>query len=172
MGDLREDIREGENKLEKLARQVPGFAGYKEREIRRNADKIQRTFLAAELSRAKNRLQEMSRPLVAQGRLELIAEMDRLTGKIDRAADLIRTAEYGYSGFFDPIKIDESSLDRLYEHDLTLLSQASAINESVLALGAALEGEDAADAMKVLERNIAGFDLQAGQREKILREVK
>jgi len=172
LGDIREDIRAGENNLEKLARQVPGFAGYKEREARRNADKIQRTFLAEELSRERGRLQEIARPLVAQGKLELLAELDRLTGKIEKVADRIRTAAYGYTGFFDPVKIDETHLDRLYEYDLLLLSQVSAISESVLALSAALAGDDATDALKALERNIVSFDQQIGQREKIVMEVK
>ena len=47
--DLVSKIQEGQNFLEKIASRIPGFAGYREKERRRDADRINREHLAVQL---------------------------------------------------------------------------------------------------------------------------
>ena len=55
--DIKKQSEEERNALERLLHTVPGFKGYFERELRRDADKVQRMFLVAKLRGARDRLQ-------------------------------------------------------------------------------------------------------------------
>ena len=44
---------------------------------------------------------------------------------------LIRHASYGYSGFFDQVKIQEAEFDRIYQYDLSLVTDVEALEASV-----------------------------------------
>jgi hypothetical protein len=109
------------NLLEKLADAVPGLKGYREKEARRDTDKRFREYLATRIDGARAALDEKKRRQVNEGRLEKLDEMDRLSQKLFKLANSIRHATYGYSGFFDQVKIQEAELDRIYQYDLSLL---------------------------------------------------
>ena len=53
MNDEMERARDRRNILEKLGAKIPGFHGYLEREMRREVDKLQRDWLAAQVDRAR-----------------------------------------------------------------------------------------------------------------------
>jgi hypothetical protein len=171
--DLREKIKSQENSLEQLARKIPGFMGYKDREQRRNADKIQRTYMAEQLAREKSRLLDTATPLSRGGNLELVAEVDRLSKLLDKITDKIRYADYGYTGFFDSLKINEAELDRVYEFDLELADLIGAISEATTALESAIEKkeEGAPGKLKTVEAAIKKMEERFSEREKVLKGV-
>ena len=119
------------NLLEKLADAIPGLKGYREKESRRDTDKRFRDYLADRIDRARGTLDEQKRQLVNQGKLDGLAELDRLSQKMMKSANQIRHASYGYSGFFDQVKIRENELDRIYQHDLSMLSDVEALEASL-----------------------------------------
>lgn len=123
--------------LEKLADAIPGLKGYREKESRRDTDKRFRDYLADRVDRARASLDEMKRTLVNQGKLDGLAELDRLSQKLFQSANQIRHASYGYSGLFDEVKIRENELDRIYDHDLSMLNDVEAIEVSLKDPGAA-----------------------------------
>jgi hypothetical protein len=127
------------NFLEKLADAVPGLKGYREKESRRDTDKRFRDYLADRIDRARGSLDETKRTLVNQGKLDGLAELERLSQKMIKAANQIRHASYGYSGFFDQVKIKENELDRLYQLDLSMLSDVEALETSLKNPNAANE---------------------------------
>ena len=53
MNDGMERARDRRNILEQLGAKIPGFRGYLEREMRREVDKLQRDWLAAQVDRAR-----------------------------------------------------------------------------------------------------------------------
>jgi hypothetical protein len=119
------------NMLEKLADAIPGLKGYREKESRRDTDKRFRDYLADRIDRARGSLDELKRTLVNQGKLDGLAELDRLSQKLFQAANQVRHASYGYSGFFDQVKIRENELDRIYEHDLSMMADVEALEASL-----------------------------------------
>ncbi len=119
------------NLLERLADAIPGLKGYREKESRRDTDKRFRDYLADRIDRARGSLHELKRTLVNQGKLDGLAELDRLSQKLFQSANQIRHASYGYSGFFDQVKIQENELDRIYEHDLSMLTDVEALEVSL-----------------------------------------
>jgi hypothetical protein len=70
-----------------------------------------------------------------KGQLGPLAELDRLSARMQQMADTIRYASYGYAGIFDVEKIREEELDRLYAFDLSLVDEVEAIQSKVTELG-------------------------------------
>lgn len=173
MEDLREKIKAQENSLEQLVRKIPGFAGYKDREQRRNADKIHRDFMAEQLAREKSRLLDAAFPFCKGENLELAAEVDRLSKIFDKVTDKIRHADYGYTGFFDSLKVGEAELDQVYDFDLGLVGMVSAVSEAIMAIVAQLEKkeEGTPKILKGVERALRELDEKFSEREKVLKGV-
>jgi predicted aminopeptidase len=120
MDDLRERVERDETPLQKLAQRIPGFSGYREREIRRNADQQLRLSLVRLLDEKRALLDARQRQAAMDTDLKVAHALDRLTKRLERVRDGIRFADYGYTGWFDAVKIKEAELDRLYDYDASL----------------------------------------------------
>jgi hypothetical protein len=118
MTDGYDAAHEQRNWLERLGNKIPGFRGYLEKEMRREVDKIQRDWLAAQIDRARDALGAHIRNWSRRGNLEVLDLAGSADKALDRLANRIRHADYGYSGFFDAVKIREEQLERLYAFDL------------------------------------------------------
>src|SRR3990172_7310562 len=119
------------NWLENLADAIPGLKGYRDKEARRDTDKRFREYLASRVEAARKTIEEVKRARVNEGRLDGLDELDRLSQKLMKTASLIRYASYGYSGFFDQVKIQETELDQIYQFDLSLLTEVEALENSM-----------------------------------------
>jgi hypothetical protein len=56
--------------------------------------------------------------LIKLGKLEFVDDMESAVIKIQTVMDKVRTATYGYSGFFDAVKINEKELEAIYNYDM------------------------------------------------------
>lgn len=119
-----ERVQESEKLLERLMLVVPGFRGYKLREQRREADKIVRNHIYRVLEQSREDLTRCLQVLSDNKATELAEPMNRLMAKLDRVAEKINHASYGYSGFFDSIKIEEPELDNMLSYDTQLMDSA------------------------------------------------
>jgi len=117
--------------LEELADRIPGVKGYREKEHRRDTDKRLRESMASELDRARERLVALQKGFVSAGKLDIVGQADGVSRKLQRAADALRYASYGYSGFFDQLKVREEELERLYDYDSAMLANIKAVRERV-----------------------------------------
>ncbi len=104
--------------MKSLADKIPGYRGYAEKEARREADKELRTATAAAFASQVTRITRVQEQMINQGDFERVDDLDRSIGALQHLADRIRTASYGFTGFFDDDKVDEVVLDRLYAFDL------------------------------------------------------
>ncbi|MFH1267132.1 MAG: hypothetical protein ABIK89_15500 [Planctomycetota bacterium] len=119
------------NLIESILRYVPGFRGYLEKEYRRDSDELGREWLADRLQRSKRAIDELARPLADAGKIDLLPQLDRLRGRLDKLIARIRGAMQGYSGFFDLVRVREDLLDRVYEHDLGLFQEVDALGRGI-----------------------------------------
>src|SRR5437868_12816342 len=117
--------------LHKIAGIVPGYHGYVDRERRRDADKILRTQLARQYTSQRERLTRVQQDLLSAHRLDLIAQLDREAGALQRFIDRLSTATYGYAGLFDPIKVEASDLDQLYAFDMSLATGIDQVSAAI-----------------------------------------
>ena len=139
MVDIKGTIEAGKGGLERLIGSIPGYKGYKEKDVRRDADKVLRVYIADRLDEQKRRLSDLQLQLISSGQLDLLDDLESAVKKIQLLADRVRTATYGYAGFFDVIKVKEDQLDALYDFDNALLDEvakiAAAIEQVKTSLG-------------------------------------
>jgi hypothetical protein len=131
MTDLVSKIKGARNFFENIVAAIPGFKGYVERSNRRDADKLLRTTVAARYEEQWARISELQRRLVSEGQIENVDDLEASVMKLRALVDRVRHAAYGYSGFFDAVKVNEAELNKLYEYDSALLDKVTQITGAV-----------------------------------------
>jgi len=116
---------------ERILAALPGFRGYKEKEIRRESDRLIRNHLYQRLMEGRADLRATFQTLSDRRVQEVLSDMDRLTMRFDRVSEKINHASYGYAGFFNIVKIEEEKLDKMIEFDNGLLDGVDNIIEEV-----------------------------------------
>jgi hypothetical protein len=127
---------------ERIAAALPGFRGYKEKELRRESDKLIRNHLYLKLSKDKDNVRSISQRIADKRYLDVLADIDRLVAKMDRITEKVNHASYGYSGFFDIVKIKEDNLDRMIAFDNQLVESVNALSDAIDAFKAQLLSGD------------------------------
>ncbi|MBL8151029.1 MAG: zinc-ribbon domain-containing protein [Blastocatellia bacterium] len=153
------------NWLENLVSKIPGYKGYLEKENRREVDKLHREHLAAMLYQLKTPINQLISELSSTGRLFEVGPLDRILKKLDKIENRIRYASYGYTGFFDIVKIKESQLDQIYQFDLALLNDVEMVKARV---GQMISSSGMSTTLKTaaqeLERELDSLDSKFSQR--------
>jgi hypothetical protein len=144
MVDLRQTISDQLGGLESLAKKIPGYSGYKEKELRREADALLRQQLAHKLAAQLANAEGMASQMLIGPGMAQLAEMGKGNTRLQTLIDKIKTAAQGYAGFFDAVKVKEDQLDQLYEFDSNLLDRADDIGDSLDALQTGLDSGDTA----------------------------
>jgi len=119
---------------EKIELAIPGFHGYKEKELRRESDKLIRNQIYQKLSDAESQAKDTYRSLVNQGANDTWDDTDHLLARLDRVMERINHSEYGYAGFFDATKVKEPDLDRMMSYDMQLIQMADNVTTAIQAL--------------------------------------
>jgi hypothetical protein len=127
MGNLFEKVTGDQDFVKKLGSYIPGFKGYIERQNRRAADKLLRETVADRFEELWKRTSALQTDLISQGGIEFIDDMERAAIQLRTFVDKVRTATYGYSGFFDAVKINEDELAQLYAFDNAFFDMAEEI---------------------------------------------
>jgi hypothetical protein len=156
---------EKRNFVETILRYIPGFRGYLEKEYRRDADALQRQWLADRLKRAKRAIDQFARPLADAGKIDLLPEVDRIRGRVDTLIARIDGAMRGYSGFFDLVRVKEDLLDRIYQHDLALMQDVDALGDAIEQLPGS---EDPAASLAALYTSLDDLNDKWDQRADML----
>ncbi|HTY74988.1 MAG TPA: hypothetical protein VMD05_05415 [Candidatus Nanoarchaeia archaeon] len=126
--DVYSDVKGQMRLSERIAAFVPGFHGYKEKELRRESDKLIRNHLYLKLSADKSDLRDISQKLTDRRYFDVMTDMDRLLAKMDRVVEKVNHASYGYSGFFDAVKVREENLDHMIDFDNKLIDGVNALS--------------------------------------------
>ena len=140
--DLRETVDGSLGGFEKLMAKIPGYKGYKQKEMRREADKLLRMDVAGKLEDQRKRVSELQMEFVTGGQIALLDDLERVVMKLQLLIDRIKTASYGYAGLFDAVKIKEEQLDALYEFDNSLLDSVSQIATAVDKVASAVATQE------------------------------
>ncbi len=141
MTDLFDKVTEGQDAFKKLASKIPGFEGYIERQNRRAADKLLRENVADAFEALWKRATQLQVSLVDAGMISYVDEMEKAAIQLRTFVDKIRRASYGYSGFFDAVKINEAELANLYQFDAGFFDLAEKISHALDNVDASLNDE-------------------------------
>ncbi|MGE0607012.1 MAG: hypothetical protein AB7O62_07955 [Pirellulales bacterium] len=150
--------------IESILRKIPGFRGYLEKEYRREADALQREWLAERLQRSKRGVDALARSLADAGQIDVLPQCDKLRARIDKLIGRMRGAMQGYSGFFDLVQVDEDFLDKVYRFDTGMMEQMEAAAASVEKLES-----DGASGLAAATRQIEDIDREWDKRVDIIK---
>jgi len=170
-----EKIQSSEKPLERLMLIIPGFRGYKLREQRREADRIVRDYIYRALEHSRDDLMSCFQSLNDAKASELIEPTNRLIAKLDTVAEEINRASYGYSGFFDSIKVEEPELDNMLAYDTQLMDLVRKINDIITGFKNDLSQgklENARTTQQSLEGSIDTLESAFEQRKAVIEGVK
>jgi hypothetical protein len=161
--------------LEKIMGYIPGYRGYKEKELRRESDRLVRMEVVNRLKAAKTAFRRaFANPSAVQKlsgddtyRFEAFnSRLDRVTQRIDRAVA-------GYAGMFDAIKVKEDKLDSVIQYDVSLIEKADSVKADVEKT---VSIEPATDewrtSMDALVSKIEELDSLVNERSNILRGLE
>lgn len=166
MADIGARIDESKNWFEKAAQHLPGYRGYKEKELRREADKIQRLYVAERLEGCRHKLEEVMLDLTRRTDLEPMDDLDITLRKLRTVRDRIQFADYGYAGLFDAVKVDEPILDQLYQYDVQAQEQARSIEDLANALSA--DSPSLHSDIGLLDERVDALDAYFTEREHLI----
>lgn len=157
--------------IESVLMFIPGFRGYLRKENRREADELQRNWLADRLDRGKRGLDDFSRDLAEAGQIDELGHVDRLRSKLDKVIARIRGAMQGYSGFFDLVDINEKTVDRIYQFDVSLMEKVAAVADRMEALRTAAK-ESIVTELSQIRSQVDLIDEAWDQREDLLNGIE
>ncbi|HTY74330.1 MAG TPA: hypothetical protein VMD05_02045, partial [Candidatus Nanoarchaeia archaeon] len=90
-----------------------------------------RNHLYLKLSADKSDLRDISQKLTDRRYFDVMTDMDRLLAKMDRVVEKVNHAPYGYSGFFDAVKVREENLDHMIDFDNKLIDGVNALSTEI-----------------------------------------
>ena len=131
MSDLFEKVTGDQDVFKKIASKIPGFGGYIERQNRRAADKLLREQIADRFDLLWKRVSELQADFVGSGDIMYLDDLEAAATKLRTFIDKIKTASYGYSGFFDAVKVNEEELAGVYQYDLALLELGDEVENAI-----------------------------------------
>ncbi len=141
MTDPMGKITEGKDLLGKIRNTLAGFLGYVDRANRRDADKMLRETIAQRYEEQWNKISELQRQFIADGKLDLVDDLEAAAIKLRTFVDRVKGASYGYAGFFDAVRVNSDELERIYSFDAALLANVEELTRAVENVEASLETE-------------------------------
>jgi hypothetical protein len=143
-------ITAGDDLLGKIRKTLSGFVGYLDRENRREADKLLRATIASRYEQQWGRISTIQRQMIESGNLEQVDQLEAAAIKLRTFIDRVKSASYGYAGFFDAVRINETELQKLYSYDLQLLEDVNSISSAVDNVEASMGSDGLPAAMRHL----------------------
>ena len=131
MNDILQRVTGEHDFIKKIMEKIPGFKGYSEREDRRSADKLLRESIAGQFEALWGRVSALQREIISNGDLEYIDDLESASLKLRQFIDRVRTASYGYAGFFDAVKVNTEELDEIYKYDAGLLELETEVASAI-----------------------------------------
>lgn len=169
--DVYSEVKGQMRLAERIAAFVPGFRGYKEKELRRESDRLIRNHLNLKLTSAKANLKDIFGKLTDRRYFDVMTDMDRLVAMMDRVTEKVNHASYGYTGFFDAVKVKEENLDRMIEFDNKLLEGVDALSAEIDILKAELtsgETKNMKSRIQTVTDKLESFESAFDKREEVI----
>jgi len=158
MNEFFDNVKSQQDPFKKLLSHIPGFAGYIERQNRRDADKILRDTVARRYEELWQRTSRLQSDLVSNGKISFVDDVEQAALQLRTFIDKIKTAPRGHSSLFDAVKINEKELEALYQFDLAFFDLADQTSRALDTLEASL-ADDAA--LPAAIRNLTGLGRMA-----------
>lgn len=155
-----------ERTVTRVLNAVPGYAGYRDKENRRDADRAVRDRLVQDLAGKAERVERVAEGLAESRRIMEVGAVNDFASSVRHLADRINTTSYGYGGLFSQRDIDAAVLDQIRLFDESLFAGVESIDGTLVSLEQAYAGSgDIRAAAKAgadeVERVAARLDLRS-----------
>ncbi len=131
-----ERVETSRSAYERMLLMVPGYRGYRGRDLIRDTDQLVRDAAALRLKQGLGALKETYKGMVNAGDAGFSEEVDSVVRILDRLHQSTLHAARGYTGRWDGAKILDAQLDRAVEFDSNVLASAQAIADDAVTLRA------------------------------------
>jgi hypothetical protein len=138
-----EQAKDKQHILERLIKGLPGISGYADKELRRSADYDVRKLVADELDHCRSALFDVQETLLKSGGLAFLDDIDAIVSNLQTLSDKVRTASYGYTGLFDPVKVRADELQALHAFDVAMLDKVADMEATIASLRGSLDDKAA-----------------------------
>ena len=108
------------NILDRIGSLIPGYAGYAERDGRRNCDKILRDGIVSKLIEVEKILYDQMSEALKKKDKELMNTIEETRKEINTFTSKVKFAPHGATGFFNDKQIKEDELLNIYQIDFEL----------------------------------------------------
>ena len=168
---VMEASKENRGILERICLWIPGYRGYRQKNIRRDVDQEVRAQVARAIDECKTILANIQRGVVENGDIQMAKSVERLRVKTDTYLKNIESAEAGYSGIWEATKTLEDELEAVMEWDAKLLESADDLKK---LLNAIMDKVDAGSVdikadLRGIERFLDDLDAGLGTRMQVIR---
>ncbi len=99
---------------------IPGWSGYRDKERRRESDRLLRERLATDYGAIADELGRLAARLAEDRKLRAIRYVDAPHGRLNHFIDRLTVATYGYAGLFSDRPVDADALDQIAAFDQSL----------------------------------------------------
>jgi len=166
-----EKVMDDRSLQERIAMMIPGFRGYKEKELRRDTDQLIRNKVYTTLRMGLKDLRWCYREIINADLFDRSDQINRLIMKTDKINEKIHHAERGYSGVWQAIKVREGELYELLRYDASLIDVSENMRKDITQIKEEIQGKKFDVAFKTIENfemTIDEFDDKFTEREEVI----
>jgi len=125
--DIRKTIEENRGTLKKLQLKIPGLKEYRELEDIRAADQLLRKQISDKLNDSKTKLEELRKAMTIKNDFSNLTLVGSTISQIQQVSGVIQHSQQGSAGISPNIRIDEGTLNKLYEYDFNSVNASEQI---------------------------------------------
>ena len=155
---------------QRVAMYIPGYKGYRERNLRRDEDRAVREELSRCIQGTKADLANIQRGLIGS---PLMMDVERIRTKVDRYDIDVKKAVNGYSAFHASMKVTEADLDRLVHWDAKIMDDIQDMRAAAAELLKSVDmGLDCRAEVRAFERGVDALIEDYNQREAVMKGIQ
>ena len=155
-------------RIDSLLNRVPGYAGYRDKENRRDTDKRVRESIVAALNGPISRIESSAADLANRREIMSVGPVDTVAKSARHLQDQIRVATYGYGGIGSDRTVDAAAIDQLVEFDRDLLARVDTLNPLIDALAAATDDPSRMTALGGISSALASLQSTFDERQFVI----
>lgn len=121
-------------RIDSILNSIPGYAGYRSKEKRRDSDRLLRERLAEDYGQRADRLGRLATRFADERDLAAVSAIGKPHSRLVAFRDRVRSATYGYTPLFAETEIDEAALDQIAAFDGALADGLEPLTEQIAAL--------------------------------------
>lgn len=163
--------KENRGIFERICLWIPGYRGYRQKNIRRDVDKEVRTQVARTIEESKTVLSTIQRGVVELGDIQMAKTVERIRVKTDTYLKNIESAEAGYSGIWEVTKTKEGELEAVMEWDAKLIESGQDLKKLLNSIMDKVDSgsSDIKADIREVERFLDDLDAGLGTRMQVIR---